>query len=107
MDLDRGGMATSRYRLSACAGTLDPSPSSAQEGRSRIEKVAIGEAELKRKFVDLMSLGKVEKAWKVVWEEAGRVFTAASKQQRTPREPAGIAPEAFYEITKVIQVEVA
>jgi len=107
MDLDRGGMATSRHRPSARAGTLDPSPSGAQEGRSRVEKVAIGEAELKRKFVDLVSLGKVEEAWKVVWEEAGRVFTAASKQQRTPREPAGIAPEALHEITKVIQVEVA
>ena len=62
MDLDRGGMATSRHRPSAYTGTLDPSPSSAQEDKSRVEKVAIGEAELKRKFVDLVSLEKVEKA---------------------------------------------
>ena len=62
MDLDRRGMAINRHRPSAYAGTLDPSPSGAQKGRSRIEKVAIEEAELKRKFVDLMSLEKVEKA---------------------------------------------
>ena len=80
MDLDRGGMATSRHRPSACAGTFDPSLSGAQKGRSRVEKAAIGEAELKRKFVDLVSLGKVEEVWKVVWEEAGRVFTVVSKQ---------------------------
>ena len=60
MDLDYGGMATSRHRPSARAGTFDPSPSGAQEGRSRVEKAAIGEAELKRKFVDLVSLEKVE-----------------------------------------------
>jgi hypothetical protein len=61
IDLDYKGIATSRHRLSAYAGTLDSSPSNTQEGRSRVEKVAIGEAELKRKFVDLISLGKVEK----------------------------------------------
>jgi hypothetical protein len=57
---------------------------------------------LKRKFVDLVSLGKMEETWKVMWEEAGRVFTDVSKQQRTPCELAGIAPEALHEITKVI-----
>ena len=62
MDLDRRGMAMNRYRPSARTGTPDPSPSSTQEGRSHIEEVAIREAELKRKFVDLVSLGKVEEA---------------------------------------------